>query len=288
MSRKYISFKIFVEKEAFSMKFKDGHVHTPYCPHGTDEPVSAYIEKAIALGYEEITFTEHAPLPKGFIDPAPTRDSSIQMDQLFTYIEEIRRCKEKYKAKIAINIGLEVDYIDGWEQETTEFLNEIGPYLDDSILSVHFLKNQNDWYCLDYSETEFGHMIEQYQSVDQLYKAYYHTLQKSIISDLGTFKPKRVGHISLITKFQKKYPSNVPLESYLLPILSLIKERGYELDLNTAGLFKPLCGETYPPIPFIQAAIKMGIPLCYGSDAHHPEDLGRGLDVLKTKILTNE
>ena len=270
------------------MKIKDGHVHTPYCPHGADEPVLAYIEKAIELGYEEMTFTEHAPLPKGFIDPAPTRDSSIQREQLFTYIEEIRCYKEKYKSKIAINIGLEVDYIDGWEQETTAFLNEIGPYLDDSILSVHFLKNQSEWYCLDYSEKEFGHIIEQYQSVDQLYKAYYHTLRKSIISDLGAFKPKRVGHISLITKFQKRYPSSVPLESYLLPILSLIKECGYEMDLNTAGLYKPLCGDTYPPISFIQAAIKMGIPLCYGSDAHHPADLGRGIDVLKTENLISE
>ncbi len=267
------------------MRIKDGHVHTPYCPHGTDEPISAYIEKAIDLGYEEITFTEHAPLPKGFIDPAPTRDSAIQMEELFTYIEEIKRYKQKYEAKITINIGLEMDYIEGWESETKKFLNEIGPYLDDSILSVHFLKNQNQWFCLDYSEIEFGMMIKQYQSVDLLYKAYYQTLQKSIISDLGPFKPKRIGHISLITKFQKKFPSKENIESYLLPILSLIKEQGYELDVNTAGLFKPLCGEIYPPIPFIQTAINMGIPLCYGSDAHHPMDLGRGLDTLDPKIF---
>ena len=125
------------------MRIKDGHVHTPYCPHGTDESVSAYIEKAIELGYKELTFTEHAPLPKGFIDPAPTRDSAMQKEQLYTYIEEIKRCKQKYETKITINIGLEVDYIEDWEQETTILLNEIGPYLDDSILSVHFLKNHD-------------------------------------------------------------------------------------------------------------------------------------------------
>jgi histidinol-phosphatase (PHP family) len=270
------------------MRIKDGHVHTPYCPHGTDKPVSAYIEKALELGYKEMTFTEHAPLPKGFIDPAPTRDSAMSMEQLSTYIEEIKRYKQKYKAKITINIGLEVDYIEGWEEETTKFLNEIGPNLDDSILSVHFLKNQDQWFCLDYSETEFGYMIDQYQTIDRLYRAYNHTLQKSITADLGSFKPKRIGHISLIKKFQKKYPGNVESDSYLLPILSLMKERGYELDLNTAGLFKPLCGETYPPLSIIQAAINMRIPLCYGSDAHHPTDLGRGIDILKAQNLAFE
>ena len=128
-------------------------------------------------------------------------------------------------------------------------------------------------------------MIKQYQSIDLVYKAYFHTLQKSIVSELGKFKPKRIGHISLITKFQKKFPSNVKLDTYLSPILTLIKEHGYELDVNTAGLFKPYCGETYPPLPIIQAAKHMGIPLCYGSDAHHPIDLGRGLDTLKAHNL---
>ena len=265
------------------MKMKDGHVHTPYCPHGTDDSVTAYIEQAIELGYTEITFTEHAPLPNGFIDPAPDHDSSMDADQLYSYVAELKHCKERYGSKITINIGLEVDYIEGWEQETTLFLNEIGPYLDDSILSVHFLKHLGEWYCLDFSETEFNRIIERYQTVDSVYKAYFDTLQKSIVYDLGAFKPKRIGHISLITKFQKRFPSTLNVNTYLLPILSLIKKQGYELDVNTAGLYKPLCGDTYPPLSVIQTAKNMGIPLCYGSDAHHPTDLGRGLDLLKTE-----
>ena len=269
------------------MRMKDGHVHTSYCPHGTDEPVSAYIEQAIELGYKEITFTEHAPLPEGFMDPAPAHDSSMPIEQLHSYIEEMTRYKQEYQEKITINLGLEVDYIEGWEQETTKFLNEVGPYLDDAVLSVHFLKNRDRWFCLDYSETEFEYMIQHYQTIERLYHAYFHTLQKSIYSDLGRFKPKRIGHISLITKFKKKFPCNLHLNAQLQPILALIKEYGYELDVNTAGLFKPLCGEIYPPLSIIQTARNMGISLCYGSDAHHPADLGRGMDVLlREKLLT--
>ena len=40
---------------------KDGHIHTPYCPHGTDDKFEQYVEKAIKVGLDEISFTEHFP-----------------------------------------------------------------------------------------------------------------------------------------------------------------------------------------------------------------------------------
>ena len=43
---------------------RDGHIHTPFCPHGTTDSFETYIEKAIANNFTEITFTEHAPLPQ--------------------------------------------------------------------------------------------------------------------------------------------------------------------------------------------------------------------------------
>ncbi|WP_347862569.1 PHP domain-containing protein [Salimicrobium sp. PL1-032A] len=52
---------------------KDGHVHTPFCPHGSEDALKTYVEKAISLGYTSVTFTEHAPLPPGFQDPAPAK-----------------------------------------------------------------------------------------------------------------------------------------------------------------------------------------------------------------------
>ena len=41
---------------------KDGHTHTRYSHHGSDEPLEKYIERAIALGFTEYVVTEHAPL----------------------------------------------------------------------------------------------------------------------------------------------------------------------------------------------------------------------------------
>ena len=36
---------------------RDGHVHSPYCPHGSLDTFDMYIERALLNGISEITFT---------------------------------------------------------------------------------------------------------------------------------------------------------------------------------------------------------------------------------------
>ncbi len=36
---------------------KDGHIHSHYCPHGTNDSFEMYIENAIKNGYDEISCT---------------------------------------------------------------------------------------------------------------------------------------------------------------------------------------------------------------------------------------
>lgn len=259
---------------------KDGHIHTPFCPHGTKDMFDDYVEKAILLGFGEITFTEHAPLPEGFIDTTPTQDSGMKKEQLEDYFTVIQQLKYKYKNRITVNCGLEVDYIEGYEKETTSFLNEYGRMLDDAILSVHFLKHEYSYDCLDYSPNLFETMVTKYGSIAEIYHNYFRTLLKSIQANLGPYKPKRMGHITLVKKFQKKFPNKNDYTSEMIQILTSIKEKGYELDYNGAGIAKPLCGETYPPSWVAKEAIRLGIPLIYGSDAHQVKELKQGYDEL--------
>ncbi|WP_077214256.1 histidinol-phosphatase HisJ [Bacillus dakarensis] len=265
---------------------KDGHIHTPYCPHGTNDSLEQYVETAIRLGFSEISFTEHAPLPEGFIDTTPQQDSAMDIKDLPRYFEEIDQLKSKYKDKIKINTGLEVDYIEGFEEQTTSFLNQYGERLDDAVLSVHFLKSENSYDCLDYSPEYFGNMIQHYGSVEKIYEQYYRTLLKSINADLGPYKPKRIGHITLVKKFQKKFPAAYEFKDELMQILYCIKVNGYELDYNGAGTAKPLCREPYPPLWIAEEASKLDIPLVYGSDAHQLKDLKQGFhEMFKQQIF---
>lgn len=259
---------------------KDGHIHTPFCPHGTKDKLADYVERAIELGYEEISFTEHAPLPKGFVDPVPAMDSGMRIEDLEGYLAEVEKAKKEYQRKIKINVGFEVDFIEGYEEETKNFLNAVGPRLDDAILSVHFLKLNNQYHCLDYSPDMFEEMIGYYGSVDNIYKKYYDTLKLSLHADLGVFKPNRIGHMTLARKFHKKFPVSLGSEIEILEILKAVKEKGYELDYNGAGTAKPLCKEPYPPNWVVEEAKKLQIPLIYGSDAHQVKDLNQGRNMM--------
>ncbi|WP_214481642.1 histidinol-phosphatase HisJ [Bacillus sp. SM2101] len=254
----------------------DGHVHTPYCPHGTDHSIEQYINRALSLNLSEISFTEHAPLPVGFEDPTPQQDSAMKPSQLEEYIATISTLKEKYKSEIKINIGLEVDYIQGFESETKEFLNTYGAVLDDSILSVHFLLNNGAYHCIDYSPEMFHTIIQKIGSIEKVYQQYYETVYQSVIADLGEHKPKRIGHITLVKKFQKKFPCKLTFSDEIVELLSMVKKEKMQLDYNGAGVNKPLCKEAYPSDWIILEAIKQGIPLVYGSDAHSVKDLGQG------------
>lgn len=259
---------------------KDGHIHTPFCPHGTKDTLEAYVEKALSLGFQEISFTEHAPLPPGFIDPTPEQDSSMDIEQLESYFDKINKVKSLYSGKIKINTGLEVDFIEGFEQETTQLLDQYGKYLDDAILSVHFLKFGSQYACLDYSPEAFGQMVEVYGATENVYRAYFKTLLQSINCNLGPYKPKRIGHMTLVKKFKKKYPVKKAFTNEIMEILKAIKIKGYEIDYNGAGFSKPLCKEAYPPDWVAEEAINLKIPLVYGSDAHQMKELGQGLSMM--------
>ena len=55
--------------------------------------------------------------------------------------------------------------------------------------------------------------------------------------------------------------------------LRAIKAAGVAIELNTAGWRKPV-GEAYPAPDLLAQAAALGIPLAFGSDAHHPADVG--------------
>lgn len=248
---------------------KDGHIHTPYCPHGTDDTFDKYIEKAIEVGLDEISFTEHFPLPNGFKDPAPDDDSSIKLEQMNNYIEDVNNLKNKYKNKIKINVGAEVDYIEGFENEIKSLLNEYGKYLEDSILSVHMIKIKDKYYCMDFSSEEFEKIIALLGSVENVYNLYYDTLIKAVNADLGDNKPKRIGHLNLVRKYNKKFPYDYSKNEKLEQLIKLISQKGYELDYNVAGLFKEDCGETYISGYLAELVKKYNIKVVLGSDSHN-------------------
>jgi histidinol-phosphatase (PHP family) len=254
---------------------RDGHIHSPYCPHGTEDSLELYVQKAIALGLEEITFAEHMPFPVDFMDPEFLKECALHLDNIEKYIDEVEHVKLKYSDKIKVNTGFEVDFVEGYEEETKELLNQYGNRLQDGILSVHFIKLEQEYFSIDFSTKEFGKLAERLGGVSKLYDKYYETLLKAIKSDLGNHKPKRIGHPTLVRKFNTEYPLEYSNTKLLEEIVQEIKNRDYEVDFNTAGIRKPSCREIYPSGVFAELVEKYNVKKVYGSDAHTASDVGR-------------
>lgn len=261
----------------------DGHTHTQFCPHGSGDHVENMIERAVQLGFEAYHITEHTPIPDRFmalLEPKAELLGNLAMpeSEVDRYIKEMLAIKQKYKHKIDIKVGFEVDYLPTEVTWTKQFLQEYGKYCDTGILSVHYMEGLNDWRCIDYKPDDVTqHLIPKYGSLESYHKAYYDLVQESVLVDLGDYKPKKIGHLTLVNKFQKAVGSvdSRLIDHQIEQLLHLIKEKNYCLDYNHAGLFKPLCKETYPPTNLANLATKLGIQLVYASDAHSVEDVGR-------------
>jgi histidinol-phosphatase (PHP family) len=63
------------------------------------------------------------------------------------------------------------------------------------------------------------------------------------------------------------------LRKYYEPSIAAAAEKNVAIEINTAGLRKPV-GELYPSQEFLEMAHAAGIPLLINSDAHSPLEVG--------------
>lgn len=259
---------------------RDGHIHTPFCPHGSKDPLNAYVEEALRLGKETISFTEHFPLPDDFRDVAFRRACSLLWEEVPDYLAAIEKVKKAYEGRIRIYKGFEIDYLEGKEMQLKQDLARIGEQIEDSILSVHIIRWQDVYYDIDL-EDEFQCLLEKIDSVEKIYDLYFETVLKSVTSDLGGYKPKRIGHPTLVRIFNKKYPTNYEPVMLYHQILDEMKMRGLAIDYNVAGLRKVFCGETYPSGLFLSLAKEKQISFVIGSDAHEVKHMALTEELLK-------
>ncbi|WP_196246283.1 histidinol-phosphatase HisJ [Lacticaseibacillus zhaodongensis] len=265
---------------------KDGHSHTEFCPHGSGDDVEAMIQKAIKFGFTDYCITEHAPLPPAFRnDYEGTKGgydtAAIAMSDLDAYFAKCERMRSKYADQIRIHIGFEVDYLPAQADWTHDFLNEYGPRCDESILSVHFMRGVHGKYWPvddELSEFEDGLLPIGADDKQDLYAAYLDAVQAAVAADLGKYAPVRIGHITLIKKFQDYFDLpkrfNNANMARIDKLLATMQRQGRQLDVNAAGLFKEYCNEIYPYPQIIMMARARGIKTVYGSDAHSIKEVG--------------
>ena len=266
---------------------RDGHTHTELCPHGSGDAAEEMVQRAISLGFEAYAITEHAPLPPGFADryagaPTGLTEAAIDLDDVPAYLALTRRLRRRFGDRMAITVGFEVDFLDEFADWTRGFLDEYGPEAPDGVLSVHFLRGRGGCYwCVDDTADDFRDgLLADAEGPQDLYARYLDQVLASVEADLGSWSPPRIGHMTLVKKFQDRFGLPVDFDAgnraRIDHILGRIAAQGRQLDLNASGLYKPYCNETYPDAETIAAAARRGIGLVYGSDAHSIAEVGHG------------
>ncbi|MCL6547845.1 MAG: histidinol-phosphatase HisJ [Alicyclobacillus sp.] len=260
----------------------DGHTHTHFCRHGSGHHLNQYLDRAQALGFCGYTVTEHPPLPPGWLaDEGVMRQLAMDPKDLGAYMEEAGRCKRDRAGVLDVRVGLELDYLPGSEDFTVDLVDRWLDRLDEVIVSVHFLPGRGGMRCVDLSADDVRDgLIDYYGSVNAVADVYYDCVEAAIALAARLPVPARIGHVLLIEKFRLAVGEvdGQLTERRLSRILELLGGTGVGLDVNTAGFRKEWCRKPYVPESFLKRCAARGVECVFGSDAHHPDEVGAGWD----------
>ncbi len=246
------------------MNWTNYHTHSTYCDGKAN--LENYAKKAIEKKMYAIGFSGHSPVPfeSGW---------NIKIEKLPDYIKDIEILKEKYKNKINLYMGLEVDYI-----ENISGVKNFEKYnLDYTVGGIHYLKQFDDglYWNYDLGKKTFAKGLEQIFGGDEkkLVKYYYEQVTNMIIN----CKPDIIAHLDLIKKFNLGDVFFNENENWykdaVNQVLRVIKENDSIVEINTRGVFRGIDKVFYPNSYILKQCKKLNIRVTISGDAHSPNEL---------------
>ena len=228
------------------------HVHTYRCKHAGDEREIEYVKKAIELGVDRITFTDHAPFPH---NPFGSR---MQMEELSDYINTLTELKKKYTGQIEIIIGLETEFFPKYVDYYKELKDN--PNIDLLLLGQHMYATGDSGYSFSLP-------------YEQLVKEEYKGLSMAIQLGMSSGYFDAVAHPDRI--FRKRRVWDEEMTKYALGIIDAAIEKNIPLEINESSKSE----EYHYWLQFWKLAKERGAMIIRGLDAH---------SVAELKLITEE
>lgn len=244
---------------------KDMHIHIERGPY-TLQWIEEFIFAAEKMNMREITLLEHSVRFKEF-HPVfkEARDYNNYQQRWFDEkaktarsVDEFRRLACEVKSgeyPVKINFGIEVCWFEQHEKELAGLVAD--DVFDIVIGSVHWVDN---WVFNQRKYQWLG------RDIDAIYRRYFemeNTLMQSGIFDV-------IAHPDLIM-CHSLYPSYDLRETYEI-FCKTAKKSGVAVEMNTTRGTKTGLNDD-----FLKAALREGVRFSTGSDAHCPEDVGKGI-----------
>ncbi len=236
--------------------FANYHTHTTLCD-GSNTP-EEMAEEALRRGFQILGFSGHM-------------DPDVHMD-FPAYVREIRRLQEKYRGRLEILLGAELDNVyDPHCADEAEYLIGSTHFLDVPPLNGEYLSVDSSPANLQLlCRTHFGN------DYYALSKAYY-ALEAQVGARL---QPTFVGHFDLITRF-----NDLPAEEgghfldeddprYYEPAMAAMERlvsEGLPFEINCGAVNRKRKRYFYPHPRLLQHLHDLGGEILISADAHQRE-----------------
>jgi histidinol-phosphatase (PHP family) len=242
------------------------HTHTRHCD-GKGTP-GEFAEAALAKGMPRLGFSGHNVLPF----PA---EWTMPPGNLEGYLREVRETKERYRDRLEVFLGMEVDYLPGLTSPVDPSIRGLG--LDFVIGSVHFIAAVDGRYSwtVDGTPEEFEAGLRDSFAGDvrALVEGYYERMGE--MARLAA--PDIVGHFDIVKKNNRDgrwFSEEAPwYRTACRAALEAVARSGSVLEINTGGVVRNTSGALYPSDFILREVRDLGIPVMVNADAHRPEHI---------------
>ena len=220
------------------------HTHTFFCGHA-DGMCEDYIKRAIDCGIKNMGFSEHIPFafPDGY-----ESFYRLRLSETKDYFSILKELREKYKEKINIKIGFEMEYYPKYFDEMLLSAKRYGAeYL---ILGQHFIKQQ--------AENHDGlYVLKNNDSYEDLSE-----YVNCVVSAIKTGVFSYIAHPDIFN-----YTGDVKsYDEQMTKICVASREHNIPVEINFLGIREK---RTYPDNRFWELAGREKCPVTFGCDAHN-------------------
>jgi histidinol-phosphatase (PHP family) len=209
-------------------------------------------------------------------------------ERLEEYLDTVRGARERWKGRLPVYLGLEVDFIEGLMGPADRDFQELG--LDYIIGSVHYVIPPGGGapFTVDggLEEVEQG-IREGFGGDPAAFVNAYWDAEEAMIR-AGGFD--LLGHSDLVKKNNRLPDEARPAgeagpryrwfaedspeyRARAMETARLLGERGIPGEINTGGMNRGSIREPYPGLPCLRLFQEQGAPMVINADAHRAEDL---------------
>ncbi len=257
------------------MNLKDLHIHIERGPY-TVEWIEAFVKTAVSRNIDEINLLEHSIRFREFHKTfKEAREFSLYQKRWFDGKEKSAHTIDEFKAlaseiksreyPVKINFGIEVCWFEQHQSEIAELLSD--NFFDYVIGSVHWIDN---W---TFNQRKYQWLGK---NVNDIYKRYFemeNTLMESGIFDI-------IAHPDLI-RCHSIFPDYDLTDTYR-DFCKTANKNGVSVEMNTARGEKLGMNEE-----FFRIAVEEKVDFTTGSDAHCPQDVGKGIKEV-TELISHK